>query len=66
VPIGWVAVGDPAQVLSPDRHQDIWAVQRDLDFAGTVLAVDREASAGEATRRYAELFGRHRDDRVID
>jgi gamma-carbonic anhydrase len=65
VPIGWVAVGDPAQVLPPDRHDDIWAVQRELDFPGTVLGIERAAPAGAATARYAELFGRHRDDRVI-
>jgi carbonic anhydrase/acetyltransferase-like protein (isoleucine patch superfamily) len=68
VPIGWVAVGDPAQVLPPERHEEIWAVQRDLDFPGTVLGVPRETPglAAEATRRYARAFGRHRDDRVLD
>jgi carbonic anhydrase/acetyltransferase-like protein (isoleucine patch superfamily) len=65
VPIGWVAVGDPAQVLPPERHDDIWAIQRELDFPGTVLGVQRGAPAAEATRRYAELFGRHRDDRIV-
>jgi carbonic anhydrase/acetyltransferase-like protein (isoleucine patch superfamily) len=65
VPIGWVVVGDPAQVLPPDRHDDIWAIQRELDFPGTVLGIERGAPAGEATRRYAELFARHRDDRVV-
>jgi carbonic anhydrase/acetyltransferase-like protein (isoleucine patch superfamily) len=65
VPIGWVAVGDPTRVLPPERHDDIWAIQRELDFPGTVLGVQRGASAAEATRRYAELFGRHRDDRLV-
>jgi gamma-carbonic anhydrase len=66
VPIGWVAVGDPAQVLAPDRHEEIWEIQRELDFPETVLGVPRGTPAAEVTRRYAELFGRHRDDRVID
>ena len=65
VPIGWVAVGDPATVLPPDRHDDIWAIQRELDFPGTVLGIERGASAAEATRRYPELFGRHHDDTVV-
>jgi carbonic anhydrase/acetyltransferase-like protein (isoleucine patch superfamily) len=65
VPIGWVAVGDPAEVLPPDRHDDIWAIQRELDFPGTVLGVERGAPAATAARRYAELFGRHRDDRPL-
>ncbi|HEU4424740.1 MAG TPA: gamma carbonic anhydrase family protein [Pilimelia sp.] len=27
VPIGWVAVGDPAEVLPPDQHERIWATR---------------------------------------
>jgi gamma-carbonic anhydrase len=69
VPIGWVAVGDPAEVLSPDRHDEIWEIQEKLDFPGTVFGVERPAAGEtvlpEVTRRYAELFGRHRDDRIL-
>ncbi|MBI5107034.1 MAG: gamma carbonic anhydrase family protein [Solirubrobacterales bacterium] len=62
VPIGWVAVGDPAQVLPPDRHDDIWAVQRELDFPGTVYGLPREAPARERMERQAAWFGAHRED----
>jgi hypothetical protein len=31
VPIAWVAAGDPAQILSPGRHDDIRAIQQHLD-----------------------------------
>jgi carbonic anhydrase/acetyltransferase-like protein (isoleucine patch superfamily) len=67
VPIGWVAVGDPARILSPERHEEIWAIQRELDFPGVVLGVERDAPdlPARAAARYSELFGRHRDDRVI-
>ena len=68
VPIGWVAVGDPARILPSAEHERIWAVQRHLDFVGTVYGIEpaspREEMA-EITRRYAELFGSHRDDFVI-
>lgn len=43
VPIGWVAVGDPAEILPPDRHEEIWALQKPLDFPGFVYGVDRNA-----------------------
>lgn len=36
VPIGWIAAGQPAQLFSPDRHDELWAVQEPLDFPGTV------------------------------
>jgi carbonic anhydrase/acetyltransferase-like protein (isoleucine patch superfamily) len=68
VPIGWVAVGDPAQVLPPDRHEDIWAIQEGLDFPGTVFGIPRETPdlTAEAARRYADLFAAHREDRVLE
>ena len=65
VPIGWVAVGDPASVLPPDRHDEIWAVQEGLDFPGTVYGLPREAPARERMRRQADWFAAHRDDRVL-
>ena len=74
VPIGWVAVGDPALVAPPDRHEEIWAVQRELDFPGYVFGLPRDqeaedvpgAGAAEATRRFARHLGRHEGDRVLD
>jgi carbonic anhydrase/acetyltransferase-like protein (isoleucine patch superfamily) len=67
VPIGWIAVGDPAQLFSPDRHEELWAVQRELDFPGTVFGMPREeATMQRVTERYSELFGRHRGDKVMD
>ncbi|MHB1836737.1 MAG: gamma carbonic anhydrase family protein, partial [Solirubrobacteraceae bacterium] len=67
VPIGWVAVGDPATVLPPDRHEEIWAIQRDLDFPGTAFGLPRETPAlvAAASRRYAQVFGTHCFDRPL-
>lgn len=66
VPIGWVAAGDPAQLFPPGAHEEIWEVQRALDFPGTVFGIPREEVTMEAvTRLYAERFGRHRGDRVV-
>jgi carbonic anhydrase/acetyltransferase-like protein (isoleucine patch superfamily) len=65
VPIGWIAVGNPAQILPPDRHDDIWAVQEGLDFPGTVYGVPRGTSARERMERQSAWFGAHRDDRPL-
>jgi carbonic anhydrase/acetyltransferase-like protein (isoleucine patch superfamily) len=62
VPIGWVAVGDPASILPPDEHEEIWAIQRELDFPGTVYGVDRDVSMRELMRRQSDYYGAHRDD----
>ncbi|MRX44882.1 gamma carbonic anhydrase family protein [Agromyces kandeliae] len=66
VPIGWVAVGAPASILPPERHDEIWAIQRELDFPGTVYGVTRGTPMREIMRRQSDHFGAHSDDRVID
>lgn len=66
VPIGWIAVGDPAVILPAERHEEIWAVQQGLDFIGTVYGVDRSDGMREIMRRQSEFYGAHDADVVID
>ena len=67
VPIGWIAVGDPAELFPPEAHEELWPIQRRMDFPGTVFGIDRaEMTMEKVARRYAERFGRHRDDRLLD
>jgi carbonic anhydrase/acetyltransferase-like protein (isoleucine patch superfamily) len=67
VPIGWVAVGDPAQLFPPHAHDELWPVQREMDFPRTVFGIDRdELTMEKVARAYAERFGRHRGDRLLD
>jgi carbonic anhydrase/acetyltransferase-like protein (isoleucine patch superfamily) len=67
VPIGWIAVGDPATILPPDRHEEIWAIQEQLDFPKEVFGVDRSPDMmAEIMARYAAGLARHTDDRIID
>jgi carbonic anhydrase/acetyltransferase-like protein (isoleucine patch superfamily) len=58
VPIGWIAVGDPAQLFPPAQHDQIWAVQKELDFPGFVFGVDREDPdvMVRLTERYADAL----------
>ena len=56
VPIGWIAAGDPAQLFSPDRHHELWAVQEPLDFPGTMYGVPRGTSMREIMRRQSERY----------
>ena len=43
VPIGWIAAGNPATIRPPSDHDEIWSVQRALDFPGIVYGVERGA-----------------------
>ncbi len=69
VPIGWVAVGDPAQILPPGDHDRIWALQEPLNFPQTVFGLERvppgQTNMPEITRRYARALGRHLKDHVL-
>ena len=67
VPIGWVAVGDPARLFSPDAHDELWEIQATMDFPGTVFGLTREeATMKRVCARYAQSFGRHREDRMLE
>lgn len=70
VPINWVAVGDPARILPPDRHDEIWAMQQPLDFPRHVFGVDRpppgDSIMPEVMPRYAGFLRKaHATDRNI-
>ena len=66
VPIGWVAVGDPASILPPDQHDRIWAVQEPLNFPESVYGLNRSTPdlMIEITRSLSETLGSHSGDVV--
>ncbi len=68
VPIGWVAVGDPAIVVSPDQLDEIWARQQELDFPGYVFGLDRDTPdlMVQLTDRYGRSLARHAADTRLD
>ena len=65
LPIGWIAVGDPAQSFSPDRHAELWEVQRALDFPATVYGVSRDTPMRTLMARQTAFYGAHLDDREL-
>jgi len=66
VPIGWVGVGDPIQILPPEQHELIWAVQAPLNFPLTVYGLDRsELTMAKLTAQLADALASHRDDTVV-
>lgn len=69
VPIGWIAVGDPAEILPPDQHERIWAIQKPLDFPRFVFGVERpppgESIMPTVMPRYARALQRHKQDRPL-
>jgi carbonic anhydrase/acetyltransferase-like protein (isoleucine patch superfamily) len=67
VPIGWVAVGDPAQILPPQEHDRIWEIQKPLNFPLAVYGFERsEVSMEKITRRLSDALGSHAADEVVE
>jgi carbonic anhydrase/acetyltransferase-like protein (isoleucine patch superfamily) len=67
VPIGWVAVGDPARILPSEQHDAIWELQKPLNFPLTVYGLTREeADMIKITRSMSEALATHAADKVID
>ena len=70
VPIGWIAVGNPAKILPPDQHDAIWTEQGHLNFPKTVYGIDRPGPGEpgimpDICRTMSERLSRHKDDKII-
>lgn len=69
VPIGWIAVGNPAQVVPPQEHDRIWSAEGPANFPLTVFGLERaparESIMPELTRRYARALAEHKADQIV-
>ena len=69
VPIGWVAVGNPAQLFPPDKHDKIWEVQEPLNFPEFVYGIERipelETLMPSIAVLYRKQLGTHKEDKIL-
>jgi len=68
VPISWIAVGNPVQMLPPEKHDEIWEIQKPLNFPKYVYGVDRECSKdtmSEIMKMMTDNLESHKDDTII-
>lgn len=71
VPLGWIAVGDPAKILPPEQHEEIWAIQKALDFPKSVFGIERppqgQSLMNDVVPRYAAALRHwHGEDRELE
>jgi carbonic anhydrase/acetyltransferase-like protein (isoleucine patch superfamily) len=59
LPIGWIAAGDPAQLFSPEQHEELWAIQEPLNFPQTMYGMPRGTSMREIMRGQTEAYRPH-------
>ncbi|MCG8694305.1 MAG: gamma carbonic anhydrase family protein [Minwuiales bacterium] len=69
IPINWIALGDPAEILPPERDAEINGALAKLDFKRRVFGIGRTEPGAtvmpEAMARYSRALARHRDDTVL-
>ena len=71
VPINWIAVGDPVQILPPDKHENIWKIQKPLNFPLTVYGVDRPKAnetdmMSKVCKVMSDRLSSHKNDKIIN
>lgn len=69
VPIGWIAIGNPVEILPTEKHDEIWSIQKPLNFPEYVYDVDRELEAEntmhEIMKMMTNTLKTHTDDTMI-
>ncbi|MGW3116221.1 gamma carbonic anhydrase family protein [Streptomyces sp. NPDC001107] len=67
VPIGWIAAGTPtARLFAPGEHDELWAVQQELNFPGTLYGVRRGTSMRDIMARQVDYYGAHHHDVTLN
>lgn len=71
VPINWVAVGRPVQILSPEQHEEISKILAGLRFRETLYGIDPEYDADDEgsvmpamAERSSAMYGKHLRDKI--
>lgn len=67
VPINWIAVGKPMQLFPPEKHNEIWEVQKPLDFPKTVYGIDRSTPdiMLEICKKMSDRLKEHQNDEEL-
>ena len=71
VPINWIAVGTPVKILPPDKHDEIWVIQKPLNFPLSVYGIERP-KAGEPNNMIeickvmSDRLKSHIDNEIMD
>lgn len=70
LPIGWVAVGSPMQMFSPDKHKEIWEIQKKLDFPNLVYNISKRDDLGHINKQLCYTMSKrlkeHKNDTIIE
>lgn len=65
-PIGWIAIGDPAQLFPPVADDEYLAELKAQGFWRSTFQSDADTPQREKLEAYTRALSRHRDDAIVD
>lgn len=69
LPIGWVAVGNPMHMFPPDKHDEIWEIQRLLNFPSLVYGITEREKLESVNKKLCEIMSErlkeHKYDQIL-
>ena len=70
LPIGWIAVDHPMQMFPPEKHSEIWKIQKALNFPELMYGIVNRDDANDVNenlcRIMSERLGEHKFDKPIN
>ena len=70
LPIGWIAVGNPMQMFPPDKHDEIWEIQKKLNFSNLVYNIPKKENIMDLNKTLcktmSERLNEHKNDTIIE
>ncbi|MCA9731822.1 MAG: gamma carbonic anhydrase family protein [Lewinellaceae bacterium] len=69
LPIGWVAVGNPMKMFPPDKHEEIWEIQKKSNFPNLVYDLPERENLADINKKLCETMSErlneHKSDRIL-
>ncbi|MEO9893254.1 gamma carbonic anhydrase family protein [Aurantibacter sp.] len=69
LPIGWLAVGNPMKMFPPDKHDEIWEMQKELNFPNLVYGIAERDNLMDVNKKLctimSERLSGHKSDRIL-
>ncbi len=69
LPIAWIAVGNPMHMFSPDKHKEIWKIQKELNFPSLVYDISERGDLASVNKQLcstmSERLGEHKNDKIV-
>jgi len=69
LPIGWIAVGNPMKMFPPDKHDEIWEIQRNSNFSNLVYDISEQENLADINKKLCETMSErlnvHKSDLIL-